>query len=54
MAFSPNVVSRDWNRLHPRDADDMTSTLSDPDPPGFEEPLRLYFEALGKAQDKPK
>ncbi|MDB5355291.1 MAG: hypothetical protein JWN24_1744 [Phycisphaerales bacterium] len=45
---------RDWGKLRPREGDDLSAPLHEADPPGYEEPLRLYFEAIGKAQEKPK
>jgi hypothetical protein len=51
-ALAPNAASHDWAHLHAREGDDLTATMHEADPPGFEEPLRLYFEALGKAQQK--
>ncbi|MDB5171267.1 MAG: putative rane protein, partial [Phycisphaerales bacterium] len=43
---------RDWGKLRPREGDDLSAPLHEADPPGYEEPLRLYFEAIGKAQEK--
>lgn len=54
-AYSPNLTSpRDWGTLHAREGDDVNAGLREPDPPGYEEPLRLYFEAIGKAQEQAK
>ena len=41
---------REWSRLRPREPDDVgvAAPLRESEPPGFEEPLRLYFETLGK------
>jgi hypothetical protein len=50
---SPNfAATRDWGRLTPRQADEAGSPMPAPDPPGYEEPLRLYFEAIGKMQQR--
>jgi hypothetical protein len=43
---------RDWGKLRPREGDDLAAPLHEATPPGYEEPLRLYFEAIGKAQEK--
>jgi hypothetical protein len=46
---------RGWSRLRPRDAQDLGAARRETDPPGFEEPLRLYFDALGRGRsDQPK
>jgi hypothetical protein len=39
---------REWGRLRPRDKDDQTAVATPTDPPGYEQSLRMYFEALGK------
>ncbi|HEY2586377.1 MAG TPA: hypothetical protein VGI81_11490 [Tepidisphaeraceae bacterium] len=44
------AAAREWGRLRPQDAPDLNAALHDADPPGYEESLKLYFEALGKAQ----
>ena len=51
-ALSPKPGSHDWARTHRRESDDFTATLREPDPPGYEEQLKLYFEAMNKEQDK--
>jgi hypothetical protein len=43
-------ASRDWGRLRTRDHDELDTSMPNPDPPGYEEPLRLYFEALERSQ----
>ena len=50
--LSPNLGSHDWVRLHTREGGDRTATMRDSDPPGYEEQLRLYFEAMNKSQEK--
>ncbi|HZL36492.1 MAG TPA: hypothetical protein VFC78_14330 [Tepidisphaeraceae bacterium] len=53
--LSPDLAAvRDWGKLHARDTQDLSAGLREPDPPGYEEPLRLYFQALGNAQGKTK
>ena len=52
-AMTPSLGSQ-WADLHPHEGDDLGATIGDPQPPGYEEPLRLYFEAMGKSQEKPK
>jgi hypothetical protein len=44
-------AAREWGRLRAAEGPELHSSLHDTDPPGFEEALRLYFEALGKAQE---
>jgi hypothetical protein len=44
-------AAREWGRLRAAEGPELHSPLHDTDPPGFEEALRLYFEALGKAQE---
>lgn len=51
-ALSPNLGGRDWARARAINGDDFAAAVHDFDPPGYEEPLRLYFETLGKAQEK--
>jgi hypothetical protein len=45
------AAAREWGRLRPQDASDVNASMHDADPSGYEESLKLYFEALGKAQD---
>ncbi len=45
------AAAREWNRLLPRDYDNVNVTLHESDPAGYEESLKLYFEALGNAQE---
>lgn len=50
---SDSTPAPDWTRLRPRDAQAESGGMSvDPDPQGFEEPLRLYFQALAKLQSQ--
>lgn len=44
---------REWARLRTREPQDLNASLRDSEPVGFEEPLRLYFEALGKSRNEP-
>lgn len=44
--------SHDWPRLHARENEDLTATLHDPDPLGYEDQLKLYFEVMNKSQEK--
>jgi hypothetical protein len=55
MAAAEAVLApvRGWSRLRPRASQELDSANRDSDPPGFEEPLRLYFEALGKGRTDP-
>lgn len=46
--------SRQWGQLRPHPDDEVTSSLAAPDPPGYEEDLRLYFQVLGKLQPREK
>jgi len=39
---------REWGRLRPRDESAQTAVTPAADPPGYEQSLKLYFEALGK------
>jgi hypothetical protein len=47
---------RQWGRLQGEGSDPSIGSAADDnaDPPGFEDALRLYFEALGKAQKEGK
>jgi len=47
---------RQWGRLQGQggDANSGGGAGNSADPPGFEDALRLYFEALGKAQKEEK
>ena len=47
------TASRQWGGLHVGQADALSGPFSNPDPPGYEESLRLYFEAIEKAQQQP-
>ncbi len=38
-----------WNRLRVRQGPAVNSSLRGEDPPGYQEPLKLYFQALGRA-----
>ena len=44
-------AAREWGRLRAAEGPELNAPLHDTDPPGYEEALRLYFEALGKAQE---
>jgi hypothetical protein len=48
---SPFAAAREWTRMRPQDGPDVNTSLHDADPAGFEASLKLYFEALGKAQE---
>jgi hypothetical protein len=54
-ALFPNFVSGwDWGRLQPvASRNDGSAAVRDTDPPGYEEHLRMYFEALGAADEQP-
>jgi hypothetical protein len=39
-----------WAHLQPREAESLSFPSHDSDPAGYEEPLRIYFQALEKAQ----
>jgi hypothetical protein len=43
-------AAREWERLRPQESAEINAAMHESDPPGYEESLRLYFEALGKAQ----
>ncbi|HEY8667721.1 MAG TPA: hypothetical protein VIL86_13730, partial [Tepidisphaeraceae bacterium] len=43
--------AREWGRFRERPADDLNSSLRDADPPGYEDSLKLYFDAISKAQE---
>lgn len=45
------AAAREWGRMRPQDGPDLNTSLHEADPPGFEASLKLYFEALGKAQE---
>ncbi|HSU68767.1 MAG TPA: hypothetical protein VLJ39_17940, partial [Tepidisphaeraceae bacterium] len=44
------AAAREWGRLRPPEGPDVNASMHDADPAGYEESLKLYFEALGKAQ----
>ena len=46
---------REWARVRPQASRSFGSAMRESDPAGYEEPLRLYFEALGKRRtESPK
>jgi hypothetical protein len=45
------AAAREWGRMRPQEGPDLNTSMHDADPPGFEASLKLYFEALGKAQE---
>lgn len=49
MSLVPAV--RQWGLMRPIGGQPTDAVRRDPDPPGFEEPIRLYFEALGKMKE---
>jgi hypothetical protein len=44
---------REWARVRPRVSRTFGGAMRESDPAGYEEPLRLYFEALGKGSIEP-
>jgi len=44
-------AAREWSRLRPQDEGDLNHAVHASDPPGYEEALKLYFEALGNARE---
>jgi hypothetical protein len=44
---------REWGLLPQRSGDSITAPSREADAPEYQEPLKLYFEALGKAQNPP-
>jgi hypothetical protein len=44
------AVAGGWGHLESRQTESLDYTGHDSDPTGYEEPLRIYFQALGKAQ----
>ena len=50
-AFAPSFTPRDLQGDHTLTGADPTAAITDPQPPGYEEPLRLYFQAMGKAEE---
>lgn len=48
---SPFAAAREWSRMRPQDGPELNTSMHEADPAGFEASLKLYFEALGKAQD---
>ncbi|HEV7301433.1 MAG TPA: hypothetical protein VGN72_18870 [Tepidisphaeraceae bacterium] len=49
MSLVPNL--RQWGRMRVGTKPETSAVRRDSDPVGFEEPVRLYFETLGKAGD---
>lgn len=45
------AAAREWGRLRPQEGPDLNASMHEADPPGYEESLKLYFEALGKVQE---
>ena len=45
-------AAREWGRLRPQDGADLNPALRDSDPPGYEQALQLYFEALGNPKER--
>jgi hypothetical protein len=43
---------RQWGYLPKRQPEGLNAPIRDVDAPGYQEPLKLYFEALSKAQEK--
>lgn len=41
-------VAHDWGKLQAREPDGMNASLHETDPPGFEDALKVYFDALGQ------
>ena len=54
QAVSALPGARQWGLLRPMGDQNTTAVRRDPDPPGFEEPIRLYFEALSKLKEAGK
>lgn len=48
MSLVPAV--REWGLVRPDGATQTDAVRRDVDPPGYEEPIRLYFETLGKTK----
>ena len=48
----PAALGRAWGRLRAADPAPITTTGGDADPPGYQEALRAYFEALGSTPAK--
>ena len=44
------AAAREWGRMRPQEGPELNSSMHDADPPGYEASLKLYFEALSKAQ----
>jgi hypothetical protein len=42
--------ARQWDRLRSEDDAAIDAKLHETDPPGYEQSLKLYFEALGRGQ----
>src|SRR5687767_12555890 len=43
---------RQWGYLPKRQPDSLNAPIHEIDAPGYQEPLKLYFEAINKAQEK--
>jgi hypothetical protein len=43
-------AAREWGRIRPPESPDVIAPLHDTDPVGFEEAIKLYFQAISKAQ----
>ena len=43
---------RQWGYLPKRQPESLNAPIHEIDAPGYQEPLKLYFEALNKAQEK--
>jgi hypothetical protein len=52
-ASSPwSLLVNEWRRLRPREIDEAAGALRAADVPGYEAPLKAYFEALGARKDE--
>jgi hypothetical protein len=51
MPWADSANGGGWGHLQSQEAESVNFTGHDSDPAGYEEPLRIYFQALGKAQD---
>jgi hypothetical protein len=50
----PAATVRQWGRIREQQTSDLSVGAREPDPPGYEEALRVYFQALGRGSATPR
>jgi predicted nucleic acid-binding protein/tetrahydromethanopterin S-methyltransferase subunit F len=47
-------VAREWGRLREHEPNEMNASIRESDPPGYEDALKVYFQALGQSTEGKK